>query len=291
MKRIRLTKKRKRLAVRHRPINVLASALTLAGLYCGIAATFEAVDEQYKNAAYFILAALVFDTLDGTVAKLTNTTSEFGKQLDSLCDIVSFGAAPAVLIYTAYLYEEHVSGTVIGTYGAIMAIIYVLAGALRLARYNVYQAERRDYFSGLPIPAAAVTVATFVLFTEYLELTVAFWVLGPLTLGLAYLMVSTFLYPKDKMKVLVMEPKNAFRILFIGAFAIATFHILAKDYSPAIILFPCALAYALFGPTAYFVSRMRKRHPNMGHLTLLSHPHVEESGEGEDESLKTRDAR
>ena len=171
-------KRRKRHSTRRKPINVVASALTTAGLYCGVVSIFKAIDQDFKWAAYFIILAQVFDIMDGTFAKLTKTTSDFGKQLDSLADLASFGVAPAVLIYTAYLHEATALGLVGGKTGAAMAIIFVICAALRLARFNVYQSEIRDYFVGLPSPAAAVTVATFVLFTTYFELQVAHWVLA-----------------------------------------------------------------------------------------------------------------
>lgn len=234
--------KRKR-AGNRRPINVLASAITTLNLYCGIASIFAAIEGHYENAAYLIFAAIVLDTLDGTVAKMTKSVSEFGKQLDSLCDVVSFGVAPAVMIFTVYLPEEV---NLASRTGAVMAIIYAICTALRLARFNVYQAEIRDYFVGLPSPAAAATIASFVLFTEYYEYHVAFWVLGPLTLSLAYMMVSTLRYPKDKMKSMVLAPRHGFRLLAICAVAIAIFD-QASRHSPSIVLFPMAACYCLFG--------------------------------------------
>lgn len=239
-------RRKSRSSQKRRPINVLASALTSAGLYCGIASIFAAIDNDFEKAAYFILGALIFDMLDGTVAKLTHSTSEFGKQLDSLADLVSFGAAPAVLIYTAYLFEQRALGTVMGRTGAVMAIIFVICAALRLARFNVYQSAMRQYFVGLPTPAAAIVVATFVLFTTYFELQVAYWILGPLTLGLAALMVSNLRYPKDQMKTFILGPRNAFRILALCAVAIAVFHY-ASEESPSIVLFPLAAAYVIYG--------------------------------------------
>lgn len=250
--------RRKRLT-RLRPINVLASGLTCAGLYCGMASILASIDQKYTLAAYLILAAVVFDMLDGTVAKMTKTFSEFGKQLDCVCDLVSFGAAPAVLIYTAYLLEEHASGTPVVRYGSLMAILYVICGALRLARYNVYHAEVREYFTGLPIPGAAMTVASFVLFTQYYGWHVAFWILGPLTLGLAYLMVSTVRYPKDRMKAMVLAPKSAFRWLFLCAILIAVIHYAIQE-SPALVLFPAAMCYVLFGIGETLYSWLGKRY-------------------------------
>ncbi|MFA6240669.1 MAG: CDP-diacylglycerol--serine O-phosphatidyltransferase [Candidatus Hydrogenedentales bacterium] len=228
---------------KRRPINVLASAITTLNLYCGIASIFAAIEGHYEKAAYLIFAGIVMDMLDGSVAKMTKSVSEFGKQLDSLCDVVTFGVAPAVLIFTVYLPEEV---NLVSRTGAVMAIIYAICTALRLARFNVYQSEIREYFIGLPSPAAAATVGSFVLFTEYFEMKVAFWVLGPLTLSLAYMMVSTLRYPKDKMKSMVLAPRHGFRLLAICAVAIAIFD-QASRHSPSIVLFPMAASYCLFG--------------------------------------------
>lgn len=259
MQKVTLKKKRSRPRRRRnpkrKPINVLASALTCAGLYCGMASILAAIDQDYAKAAYLILAALVFDMLDGTVAQLTHTTSDFGKQLDSLADLVSFGAAPAILIYTAYLAEQRVSGTPIGHYGSLMAILYVICGALRLARFNVYQAAIRDYFTGLPIPAAAMTVASFVLFTTYQGWHVAFWVLGPLTCGLAFLMVSRVRYPKDKMKSMVLHPRSAFNWLVVCGVLIAIVHF-ALQKSAALVLFPVSAVYVVYGIADTIVARI-----------------------------------
>ena len=244
--------------LRRRPINVLASVMTTFSLYCGIASIFAAIAGRFETAAYFIGAAMVFDILDGTVARLTRSVSEFGKQLDSLCDLVSFGVAPAVLIYTAFLQEGQDIDGVMSRVGSVMAIIYVICGALRLARYNVYQSEVRDYFTGLPIPAAGAVISSFVLFTHYYELRVAFWVLGPLTLTLAYLMVSTVRYPKDKLKLFVLAPKNAFRFLALCVVGIAAFHY-AVQHSPGIPLFLLSLSYALFGIAEGLIARFRRK--------------------------------
>lgn len=242
--------RRKRLH-RRRPINVVASVVTTLSLYCGIAGIFSAIKGEPEKAAYWILASIFLDVLDGAVARLTKSVSSFGKELDSLSDLVSAGVAPAVLIYTAYLRDWESFGTMLG-------IVFVICGALRLARYNVYQAERRDYFIGLPIPAAGGTLAAFVLFAQYWQMEVAPWVLTPLTLGLSGLMVSTVRYPKDKLRMLILAPKHAFRFLVLCVLGIAVFHY-ARAYSPAIVLLPLALAYVLFGIGDEFYMRLYRR--------------------------------
>jgi CDP-diacylglycerol--serine O-phosphatidyltransferase len=242
---------------RRRPINVLASAITTLNLYCGIASIFAAIEGEFSRAVYWIFAAIVLDMLDGTVARLTKSNSEFGKQLDSLCDVVSFGVAPAVLIYQVYLPGEQ---TAVSRTGAVMAIIYVICTALRLARFNVYQAEIREYFIGLPSPAAAITIASFVLFTDYFVLQVPVWIFGPLTLVIAYLMVSTVQYPKNKMKSMILAPRNGFRLLVLCAVGIAVFDY-ASRRSPSIVLFPLAASYCLFGIADTTYRRFVRRQP------------------------------
>ncbi|GMW02861.1 MAG: putative CDP-diacylglycerol--serine O-phosphatidyltransferase [Candidatus Hydrogenedentota bacterium] len=243
MRRNPLKRNARRRQHRRRPINVLASVITSLNLYCGIASIIAAFEGKLEKAAYLIFAALIFDVLDGLVARLTKSVSEFGKQFDSLCDVVSFGVAPAILVYVTYIPEEQ---SMVSQTGSVMAIIYGICAALRLARFNVFQAEMRENFIGLPSPAAGITIASFVLFTQYFGIQVAFWILSPITLGLAYLMVSTVPYPKDKMKSMVLAPRSGFRFLAFVAVAIAVFD-QASRHHPSIVLFPLAASYCLFG--------------------------------------------
>ena len=244
---------------KRRPINVLASVITTFSLYLGLTSIFFSIRGEHEKSAYVILGAIICDMLDGTVARLTNTQSEFGKELDSLCDLVSFGVAPAVLIFCAFCYEAPEPMGLGNRIGSVIAIIFAICGALRLARFNVYQATQREHFTGLPIPAAGGTVAAFVLFTQYYNLHVAFWFLCPLTLLLAYLMVSTVRYPKDRLKkALVLSPNSAFRLLAYSVIAFAVFHFCVTE-SPAIIMFPIAAAYMVYGIYDEIWGRIRGR--------------------------------
>jgi CDP-diacylglycerol--serine O-phosphatidyltransferase len=251
----RLKKRRNKQRMRRKPINFLASLFTTMTMYCGIACIFAAIKND-PNAPYWIFAAIVFDTLDGAVARMTKSVSEFGKQLDSICDVAAFGAAPAVLIFTTYVHQGEATESVWSRIGEVVAIIYVISGGLRLARYNVYQSDMRDYFRGLPIPAAAATVASFVLFTLHMKLSVAFWV-TPMTLLLSYLMVSTLRYPKDKLRRIVIAPRSAFPLLALCGVAIAIFHIAQLNH-PAIVLFPLAASYVLYGIIDQVYLRLHK---------------------------------
>jgi len=252
---------------RRRPINVLASIMTTMNLYFGVASIFASIGQEFEKAAYFILLAIVFDMLDGFVARLTDSVSDFGKELDSLCDVVSFGIAPAVLVFVAYLPEAGPElaavpkESIIGKTGSYMAIIYAICTALRLARYNTWQAERQDSFVGLPSPAAGGTMAAFVLFLTYYEDVIethkfgalGYYALGPLAVLLAFLMVSNVTYPKSRAKAFVLSPKLGFRFLGLFAVVAAIFHYGITQH-PSVVLFPLAMSYVLFGigEWAYF---------------------------------------
>ena len=132
----------------------LPNMLTTAALFCGFYAIIAGVNQQFEQGAIAIFIAMVFDALDGRVARMANATSEFGAEYDSLSDMVSFGIAPAMLVYSWGLNE-------LGKFGWVAAFIYVAAAALRLARFNtqVGIADKR-YFQGLPSPAAAGVLAS-----------------------------------------------------------------------------------------------------------------------------------
>ncbi len=243
---------------RRMPINVAASVITTFSVYCGIASILAAIRTDYDVASYWILAAIVSDMLDGMVARLTKSVSDFGKELDSMADMVSFGVAPAVLIYSAYLRESDSSGAYAAPMGSMVATLFVICTALRLARYNIFQSERQDLFIGLPSPAAAGTIASFTLFARYFELNVAYWVLGPLTIALAGLMVSTIRYPRKTMQVFVLAPRKAFRFLVLCVVGISVFNY-ALQYSPAIVLLPLGMTYVLFGAVNELYVFLRRR--------------------------------
>ncbi|NLV46801.1 MAG: CDP-diacylglycerol--serine O-phosphatidyltransferase [Candidatus Hydrogenedentes bacterium] len=241
-------------------INVLASVMTTMNLYMGTTSILASIGLEFQWAATCILIAIGFDMLDGFVARLTHSESDFGKELDSLCDAVSFGVAPAVLVFMAYMpADAHLplsarTESVIGMTGSYMAIIYVICAVLRLARFNVYHAARRDSFVGLPSPAAAGALATFVLFLVYFEElldrhalgALAYVALGPTAVFLALLMVSPILYPKNRFKSFLFRPRNAFLTLATCAFSIVIVHY-AIVKSISLVLFPLAALYVLFG--------------------------------------------
>jgi len=147
MKKIRITR------------SLVPNLLTLVNLFSGFAAIVYASQNQFERAALFILIAAIFDMLDGFTARLINAASEFGAELDSLCDVVSFGVAPSFILYQSYFYQFHELGILLSSFPA-------LAGASRLARFNAQLSSLEDkkYFTGLPIPSGALTILSYLIF-------------------------------------------------------------------------------------------------------------------------------
>ena len=181
---------------RHKGVYILPNLFTTASLFLGFMGMIWAIEGRYEYSALGILGSCLFDGLDGKVARLTNTTSEFGVQFDSLADLVAFGATPAL---TVYLWQLHSYGTL----GLMASFLLIACGALRLARFNVQSAVMsKKFFVGLPIPAQASTLATLILFAPHLPESWAADVLPMACLVLVYvlsfLMVSTMRYASFK---------------------------------------------------------------------------------------------
>lgn len=174
-------------------VYALPNLLTSANLLLGFMAILFAADGKFIRAAWTILFSSIFDLLDGRVARLTNTTSKFGVEYDSLCDLVSFGIAPALLLYYSALKP-------FGRGGMVAAVVFAICGALRLARFNVLaEVVPKSYFMGLPIPIAAITLCASVFFAHELGIELYH---NPaylaLTATLGILMVSTVKFPSFK---------------------------------------------------------------------------------------------
>ncbi|HNZ48140.1 MAG TPA: CDP-diacylglycerol--serine O-phosphatidyltransferase [Candidatus Hydrogenedentes bacterium] len=256
-------------------INVVASILTTMNLYMGTTSILASIGQEFQWAATCILLAILFDTFDGFVARLTHSVSDFGKELDSLCDMVSFGVAPAVLVFMAYLPPDaHLplsprTESIVGMTGSYMAIIFVICAALRLARFNTWHAGRSDFFIGLPSPAAGGTLAAFVLFLLYFEKSLnahalgslAYVALGPTSVFLAFLMVSSVQYPKNRLKTFLFKPRHAFQALAITAFFIGIIHY-AMVKSVSLVLFPLACLYVLYGLGDTLYGKVTGREPS-----------------------------
>jgi len=148
----------------HKGVYILPNLLTTVSLFSGFLGMIWALGGDFDGAAMAIIFAALMDGLDGKVARLTNTASEFGVQYDSLADLTAFGVAPAILLWQWHLHA-------FGRLGMAAAFVFVACGALRLARFNVTANQAttsKKFFTGLPIPAAGCTVAAFVLFQEFI---------------------------------------------------------------------------------------------------------------------------
>ncbi len=222
-----------------RVVIVVPSLFTLFNLFFGIWAMVLATRGDFYRASWFIVFAGILDTLDGRVARISGTGTRFGAELDSLVDIVSFGVAPAFLMYQV----EFAGG---GGATWIFCYFYVMAAAIRLARFNVTQAGRaKTYFIGLPSPAAGMTLATYYPFTQtelYASLHGLPWhlVLTFLMIGLTILMVSNVHYPT--------LPRAGFRTLggLLGL-ALIVVILVFGIWQHDVFLFPLGLVYMLYG--------------------------------------------
>lgn len=174
-----------------RSIYILPSILTVGNIFAGFYALIATLNGNFENAAIAIGIAVVLDGLDGRVARMANVTSDFGVQLDSLADIISFGIAPAILIYSWGLAE-------LGRFASFSAFVFLICGAMRLARFNIQLSDLK-HFAGLPIPAGAGFVAATVhLFETPPQSPLFKFSLVGITYLIAFLMISTVRYPSLK---------------------------------------------------------------------------------------------
>jgi CDP-diacylglycerol---serine O-phosphatidyltransferase len=230
-----------------RGVYLLPSLLTMGNMFCGYACVVYAMRGEYATAAPFIGFAVVLDMLDGRIARLTNSASEFGEEYDSLADLVSFGVAPAVLVYSWGLADFH-------QLGFAVSFFFVVCGSMRLARFNIqtHLADKK-YFVGLPIPAAAGTICTLVLATPE-RLVDRVWMTGALcvTLVLSYLMISTIRYRSFK-DVDLRRRRPAWILPAIALF------FMAIAYRPIVTLLVLASVFAASGPVAKIVGFVRRK--------------------------------
>jgi len=235
-----------------RGIYLLPSVLTTFGMFAGFYSIISSINGDFTIAAISIMIAMMWDTLDGRVARLTNTQSAFGAEYDSLADLVSFGLAPALLVYQWTLYE-------LGRFGWLVAFVYLTCAALRLARFNtqVGIAEKR-YFQGLPSPAAAGVIAsmiwlkiwTFASFDSD-EISLGYYLSAGITILCSLLMVSNLRYYSFK----ELDSKKAtFRFLLIVIMSL-----IILVYKPNIILFTGFFIYLLSGPVITIHGLNKKR--------------------------------
>ena len=226
---------------RKRGIYLLPSILTTFGMFAGFYSIISSINGEFTIAAISIMIAMMWDTLDGRVARLTNTQSAFGAEYDSLADLVSFGLAPALLVYEWSLYE-------LGRFGWLAAFVYLACAALRLARFNtqVGIADKR-FFQGLPSPAAAGVIAsmiwlkiwTFASFDSEV-ISLGYYLGAGITILCGILMVSNVRYYSFKE---LDSKKASFRFLLLIVLSL-----IILMYKPNIILFTGFFLYLLSGP-------------------------------------------
>jgi len=217
-------------------IYLLPNTLTLCSMFCGFYAILASFKGHYVYAAWAILIANIFDGLDGWVARLTHSTTRFGIELDSLSDLVAFGVAPAVLIYSWGLQPFHRFG-----WGA--AFLFVICGALRLARYNVQMGSAESkVFTGMPIPGAATVIASLVLFHNELwgGVPTKNYIVLFLPLLLAGLMVSRLKYHGLK----EIDPKSRKPFWLLVTVVVALVLILIH---PEVVIFVFSISYMIWG--------------------------------------------
>jgi CDP-diacylglycerol---serine O-phosphatidyltransferase len=221
--------------------------VTALNLFAGFLSVVHSINEDYVTAAWLIVVAAIMDVLDGRVARMVKSSSEFGVELDSLADISSFGFAPAVLIYKSYFYSW-------GFVGIFISFLPLVFGGIRLARFNTQVtdvAEKDPFFKGLPIPSSAISLAAFVVFEQstfggyqYRE------VLTGLTILVSLLMVSKIRYEampafsvkkhQDKIKIILL-------VIIIPLFAIY----------PSKVIFPGMMLFILSGLVRAVIDHFR----------------------------------
>lgn len=231
-------------------IYILPNLITTMNLFMGFLAIIQSIQGQYVFAAYAIVGAAVFDQLDGRVARMTHSQSKFGAELDSLCDLVSFGAAPGILLFLWALQP-------FGRVGWLVSFLFCACGALRLARFNVqHEVVEKAYFQGLPIPMAAGIVASSVLaFTDLGWEPQHSYILLLMTALLAFVMVSTFRY--RSFKDIDLKGRLPFKYLIVGVLLIVGVAI-----RPEVMLFVVFMTYATLGAVFGILGWGRPPKPN-----------------------------
>jgi CDP-diacylglycerol---serine O-phosphatidyltransferase len=248
----------------HKTMFLLPNIITLSSIFCGFdsirissSATGATAEDDYYRASILLIFAMFFDMLDGRVARLTKTQSAFGLQIDSLADVISFGLAPALLVYRASLYQK-------GTAGLIVAFLFVGAAACRLARFNVLSMgddgkprKPGKYIVGLVVPGAAgivvsLVVANHAIGGDLLDPKYS-WAMMGLTVFLSFLMVSTIRF--RSFKDLKLNAKSAALVFFV----VASSAVVSLQTKPAFVLLWLLFCYVSIGLAESIVSIPRRK--------------------------------
>ena len=244
---------------KHKGIYLLPNLFTTGALFAGFYAIIAATTDRFEQAAIAIVVAMLLDGFDGRVARITQTTSEFGSHYDSISDMVSFGVAPSLVVYEWAL--VHFQGYPwMSKLGWLAAFFYTAAAALRLARFNTrVTIVSKRYFQGLPSPAAAGALVGFIWVCHDMQLSRADFAIPALivTILLGACMVSNFSYYSFK----DINPSD--RIPFMAMLAVVLGFILASIDTPK-LFFALFSVYALSGPVTYLIRLRRRRHTRSG---------------------------
>jgi CDP-diacylglycerol--serine O-phosphatidyltransferase len=231
--------------------SVIPNLFTAMNMFSGFLSIVNTSQGKFTYAAWLIIIAAVFDALDGIMARLTKSSSELGVELDSLSDVVSFGAAPAFLIYKSYLFQFN-------TLGIIISALLMLSGGFRLARFNIQLVNfEKSFFKGLPIPMAAITIASLCLayysFPEGYPHTIA-QIIIPLIVLLSFLMVSRIKYDSIP-RFNLQELKNKPIFIFLALVAV----LLLIFFSLTQAIFFIFIFMILFGIFRYIYFLLKKK--------------------------------
>ena len=251
-----------------RGIYIIPGIFTAANIYCGYYSIIQSIRENYEIAAMLIILAAFIDLIDGRIARITKTTSGFGTELDSLADVISFGIAPALLVYSWSLNN-------LPKIGWTFTFIYVICGAIRLARHNV-KSESTDkrFFLGLPIPPAAGIISSLIFYSpDPVEDKFVSVLVGMLVLSISFLMVSTVRY--RTFKDVDLRKKQSWGYIVIMGLFFACISI-----NPKFFLLVVALLYLLSGGVFIIINRYKehKKKDRGENMTLQ-----EEKKENQDE--------
>jgi CDP-diacylglycerol--serine O-phosphatidyltransferase len=240
---------------RRRGIYLLPNLITTAALFAGFYGIVAATQDKFEQACIAILIAMILDALDGRVARMTNTQTEFGAEYDSLADMGSFGLAPALIMYEWSLESLVGVSFTLGKLGWLAAFLYVASGALRLARFNT-KASNTDkrYFQGLPSPAAAGVVVGFVwaCYDNNIDGSTVALIALPIIAFAGIMMVSNVSYYSFK----DIDFHN--KVPFMAMLAVVLIFVFAA-INPPVTLFGCFMLYALSGPLISLQRRFRRR--------------------------------
>lgn len=245
--------------IRRKGIYLLPNLLTTGALFAGFYAIIAAIDGNFRASAWAIFAAMFLDGLDGRVARLTSTSSEFGKEYDALSDMVSFGLAPAIVTYQWGVARLAEYGVAWGRLGWLAAFLYCAAAAFRLARFNANTGQDRRFFQGLPSPPAAATVASMVWLATQHEIQGLLGLTAGITVTavMGLLMMSRFAYVSFK------DVSPGKRVRFANLLLIPLV-IIVIAIKPEVTIFVLFLIYASSGPGAWLWHRRRTKRAAAG---------------------------